>query len=148
MKVKTERECEYKECRKVFKKYRTTDKYCSGKCEIADKGESRLKPKKTVKIKKLSDKKMKQNLQYLADRVIFLGKPENRVCPVTGKHTTEIHHVRKRRGYADEYARLNNIPLLLDQRFWLAVSREGHQKIEDNPEWAYEMGYSIRNNSL
>jgi hypothetical protein len=32
--------------------------------------------------------------------------------------------------------------LLLDQRFWLAVSRKGHKAIEQNPEWAKKMGFS------
>jgi hypothetical protein len=32
--------------------------------------------------------------------------------------------------------------LLLDQKFWLAVSRKGHKAIEANPEWAKKMGFS------
>ena len=31
---------------------------------------------------------------------------------------------------------------------FLAVSREGHDKIENNPEWAYENGFSIRSNQI
>ena len=41
---------------------------------------------------------------------------------------------------------LNKIYLYLDKRFWLAVSHKGHRKIESEPEWAYEQGFSIRSN--
>ena len=43
---------------------------------------------------------------------------------------TEIHHRNKRRG-AD----------LLDQRGWLAVAREAHERIESNKAWARAQGY-------
>ena len=52
----------------------------------------------------------------------------------------------KRRGYADEWARENKVSLYLDKRFWLAVSHEAHEMIENNPDWAVEKGYSIRSN--
>lgn len=121
-------------------------------CSLCVESRENLKKGKIVvkartPVKKVSDKRKVENLQYAADRIVFLNKPENRICPVTGQRAKEVHHMRKRRGYADELARLNNIPLLLDQRFWLAVSRDGHEAIENNPEWAYEKGYSIKNNS-
>jgi hypothetical protein len=56
----------------------------------------------------------------------------------------DIHHMTGRVGYADEWARENDVPLLLDERFWLAVSREGHIKIEENPVWAWENQYSFK----
>ena len=62
---------------------------------------------------------------------------------ITKEKATDIHHKMGRIGYADEWARQENIPLLLDVRFWLAVSRKGHQMIEENPEWAKENNYSI-----
>ena len=43
----------------------------------------------------------------------------------------EVHHKRGRIG-----------DLLLDETHWLAVSRKGHVKIEMNPRWAKEMGFS------
>lgn len=83
-------------------------------------------------IAKVSSKRKIQNLQYSADRIVFLNKPENRICPVTGNKTTDVHHRKGRVG-----------DLFLNQEFWLAVSREGHIEIEEHPEWAKEMGYSI-----
>lgn len=94
---------------------------------------------KPVKIKEIgkpiprrSKKRTVQELQYNADVKIFLGKPENQKCPVTGKQTNQVHHKKGRIG-----------SLLLDQRYWLAVSDEGHREIELNPDWAKEMGYSL-----
>ena len=46
--------------------------------------------------------------------------------------STEIHHQNKRRG-AD----------LLDQQFWMAVSRDGHEQIEANKAWARAQGYLL-----
>lgn len=83
-------------------------------------------------IAKESKKRRVENLQYQADRIVFLGKPENRICPVTGEPATEIHHKKGRIG-----------SLLLNQKYWLAVSRKGHQQIEACPEWAKENGFSL-----
>jgi hypothetical protein len=124
-----QKECENKDCAKSFAQFRTTDKYCSAICLIKCKTPNlkSLKP-----IKKVSDKRKIENLKYSVLRIEFLGKKENRICPITGKETTEIHHKRGRIGI-----------LFLETKFWLAVSREGHVKIENNPEWAKEHGYSF-----
>lgn len=84
------------------------------------------------KIAKRSKKGQKEDRQYTIKRLRFLAQPGNQRCPVTGQMATEIHHMKGRVG-----------DLLLDQKYWLAVSREGHRKIEENPDWAKEMGYSI-----
>lgn len=57
---------------------------------------------------------------------------------------TDVHHIAGRSidSYYDEVAEQNGICLLLDERFWLPVSREGHIEIEKRPEWAKRMGYS------
>jgi len=55
---------------------------------------------------------------------------------------TDIHHKKGRVGYADQWARDNDVPLLIDERHWLPVSRVGHMQIEENPVWARKMGYS------
>jgi len=55
---------------------------------------------------------------------------------------TDIHHMKGRVGYADQWARDNDVPLLIDERHWLPVSRAGHMRIEENPAWARKMGYS------
>ncbi len=86
--------------------------------------------KKPAPIKKLSDKRAVENKEYLTLRKVFLES--HPICPITGGKTVDIHHKKGRIG-----------KLLCDIRYWLAVSREGHGRIENNPEWAYKMGYSL-----
>lgn len=82
--------------------------------------------------------------KYSRIRKEFLSKKENQKCPVTNKQTIEIHHKMGKIGYADEWARLNDVPLLIDERFFLAVSRDGHNYIEANPTKAKEKGWSVK----
>lgn len=90
------------------------------------------KPKDKYVIPKVSEKRKIENLKYAAQRIVFLGKPENRVCPISGRPTTDIHHKRGRVG-----------SLFLDERYWVALSREGHKYVEEHPAWAKENGYSL-----
>lgn len=69
-------------------------------------------------------------------------------CPVTDTDITmesDIHHKMGRIGYADEWAYENGISLLIDARYFLAVSRVGHQYIEaaENREEAEAKGWII-----
>ena len=130
--------------------YKDTQSDCQMKCEAKlvrknTKVDLHLKP--LYKIPKVSEKRKIEDLKYQVLRTKFLSKPENQICPVTKEQTTQIHHMKKRRGFADDWARENNISLYLDTRFWLAVSHTGHQWIESSPEEAYKLGYSIKNNS-
>lgn len=143
MKQKEFKEC--KVCGSPFVKYKTTDKYCSFSCYNKNRKVD-LKLKSPKPIKQVSEKRKLEDIIYKSERIKFLSLPENQKCPVTGQQTNQIHHMRKRRGYADEWARENKVSLYLDKRFWLAVSALGHEKIENNPEWAYEQGFSIRSN--
>ncbi|WP_060868532.1 hypothetical protein [Chryseobacterium indologenes] len=104
------------------------------------------KPKETKArkpIPRVSKKRAVEDAKYTAAKIQYMSKVENKICPVTGQITTDVHHKKGRVGFADQWARINNISLLLDTRFWLAVSRDGHRQIEENPSWAKEMGYSL-----
>lgn len=105
-------------------------------CYWSDNKKKNEGKQKTIKefkpIPKISQKRKIENAKYIVLRIEFLGKKENQVCPITGKKTTEIHHKKGRVG-----------SLFLDVRYWLAVSREGHKKIEENPVWAKKEGYSL-----
>ena len=105
-------------------------------CYWSDNKKKNEGKQKTIKefkpIPKISQKRKIENAKYIVLRIEFLGKKENSICPVTGEKTTEIHHKKGRVG-----------SLFLDVRYWLAVSREGHKKIEENPEWAKKEGYSL-----
>ena len=96
-------------------------------CYWSDNKKKNEGKQKTIKefkpIPKISQKRKIENAKYIVLRIEFLGKKENSICPVTGEKTTEIHHKKGRVG-----------SLFLDIRYWLAVSRKGHKKIEENPE--------------
>jgi len=81
-------------------------------------------------IAKVSKKRQAENKIYLELRKEFL---KDKICPITSSIATEVHHQRGRIG-----------KLFLDTRYWLAVSHEGHVKIENNPEWAIDKGYSLK----
>lgn len=139
------KKCADKECENEFQVFNSLQKYCSAKC-LNKNRKVDLKLKSPKPIKKVSDKRKMEDIIYRSERIKFLSLPENQICPITGQKTTQIHHKMKRRGYADEWARENKVSLYLDKRFWLAVSHEGHEMIENNPDWAVEKGYSIRSN--
>jgi len=87
------------------------------------------KPRKPIK--RISDKRAAQNKEYLILRKAYLRA--NPFCAVYPKQqATQIHHKKGRIG-----------KLLTDIKYFLPVSDEGHQKIEMNPNWAKEMGYSL-----
>lgn len=65
---------------------------------------------------------------YAVKRKAFLeANPQCTVMP--SRKATDVHHTRGRAG-----------ALFLCEEFWLAVSREGHHKINENPSWARKRG--------
>ncbi len=83
-------------------------------------------------IPKFSDKRKVENLKYTAQRIVFLGKKENKICPITKWPATEIHHT---------YCGKDRAKYYLDESTWIAVSRDGHNWIHDNPKEAREKGF-------
>lgn len=119
-------------CGTEFLQYNSLNIYCSATCKFKYAKQVNLKLKSMKPINKVSDKRKIENAKYSVLRIEFLGKKENQICPITGWSTTDIHHKKGRIG-----------DLFLDTRYWIALSREGHQHVEDNPEWAKENGYSL-----
>jgi hypothetical protein len=74
-----------------------------------------------------ADRRLIMDKLYQPRRVRWLAR--NTVCAVTGARATDVHHVRGRAG-----------TLLIDERFWVPVSRAGHRWIEDNKELARKAG--------
>lgn len=100
--------------------------WCSDSCRIEYQ-----KTRLAKAIRPRSVKRSKQETEYRRIRVKFLeDHPKCAVYPELD--STEIHHMKGRIG-----------KLLTDTRFFLAVSRQGHERIEMNPEWAIENGYSL-----
>lgn len=89
-------------------------------------------PKKAIP--KRTSKRAEEEALYYKNRAIFLALPENQFCAVfPWLRATQVHHKAGRIG-----------KLLYDMRFFLAVSDDGHRKIEMEPTWAKEMNFSIQ----
>jgi len=97
--------------------------------------------KKRIPIAKVSFKMKKELAIYTAIKGPWI---KNKRCAVYPHYkATDIHHMMGKVGFADKWARENNIPLLIDKRFWLPVSRIAHNKITDDTQWAIKNGYSL-----
>lgn len=95
------------------------------------------KAKKEVKpIPKQSEKRKELDKEYNKEAKKF--KQDNPVCKVKGCNnpTEHVHHMKGRIG-----------SLLLDKNYWLPVCMKCHLKIESNPAWAKQNGYSLNRNS-
>lgn len=84
-------------------------------------------------MKKRSSKRSSDERKYSAAHSSFCSSWP--VCPVTGGTTTQIHHSAKREG-----------KWLLWERYWIAVSLEGHAWIEANKKEAEKYGLMVRIN--
>lgn len=147
------KKCRGNNCDNTFTPGSSLDKYCSFKCAkpyLKPMNRSGIQPSNSNKreriirkpIKVMSTKMKTQLAKYHRLKIKFMERPENKLCPVNKQPTTDVHHMMGRVGFADDFARENDIPLLLDERFWLAVSRSGHRWIEENPTQAKERGFS------
>lgn len=92
------------------------------------------KEKKVYKLRPLSKKRNKQNNDYLKKRREYLlrhkeCKPNEEGCE---GEANQIHHMKGREG-----------GLLTDETYFLECCNNCHRLIEDNPEWAINMGYSV-----
>lgn len=111
---------------------------------------------KRTRINRVSAKRAEQNCKYIVAREGFLRL--HPVCQIwicekqydesevvaaynAGQRTfrgelmpqaTQIHHRNKRHGER-----------LLDQRWWMAVCRANHERVEANKSWARDKGYLL-----
>jgi hypothetical protein len=88
-------------------------------------------------IQKVSEKQGKLLSKYAQLKKKFML---GRWCAYHGKPClpTDIHHAKGRIGFADD----QEIPLLVDVRYFVPLCREAHKFIEENPKFAKENGYS------
>jgi len=88
-----------------------------------------------AKIASVSKKQGARLKHYSVDRKEFLKQPENEFCFVDGcgKKATTIEHQKGRDGYADKFARDNDIWLLNDIRFWKPCCLQHNLEFENNP---------------
>lgn len=111
-------------CKTKFKQVRFLQKTCSNECE--------KEYREGNPVKKISNKsegqKIRENI-YKDLRVIYLNKYQK--CEVNNSHkSTEIHHISGRNG-----DRLNDVS------FFLAVCRDCHIYIHENPKEARAKGW-------
>ncbi|WP_312394799.1 hypothetical protein [Chryseobacterium sp.] len=87
-------------------------------------------------IPKKSAKRKKEDPIYTRERLRFLAQPENLRCFIEGcnKSADTVEHTMGRKGFADQWARDNNISLYLDVRFWKPCCNEHNLELERNPE--------------
>lgn len=99
-------------------------------------------PEEKEPIKKQSEEMKRLMAIYVRQKMKWI---KGKMCAVLKNvPATDVHHSAGRsiNEFYDEWARERNICLLLDERFWIPVSREGHIEIENRPDWAKLMGYS------
>ena len=95
-------------------------------------------------IKAVSVKKQRELRKYRKIKSEFLSKPENKTCAVTGcNNPAGVHHKKGRVGFADDWARNNDVTLLIDVRFFLPACDPHNEEFERRPNWARENGYSL-----
>lgn len=135
-------------CKNKFVPMYFLQKYCGeSSCIVAENEykEEKLKEKqkrpnlqlsKMKNIKKVSDKRALENIIYNSERIKFLQLPENKKCFIEwcNLEANTIEHSMGRKGFADEYARENNISLYLDKRFWKPCCLKHNLELENNPE--------------
>lgn len=143
--------CRDSECNNQFTPFLSTQKFCSSACTYKNRKES--KPRQPIRNK--SKKQASLDRAYTVLRKEFLNRTENKYCPVAyyflkkdlstedyikwreSIETTEVHHKAGRVG-----------KLYLDVSKWLAVSRQGHRYIHDNPEEAYSKDWLIKSSTV
>lgn len=101
-------------------------------CGAARRKQDRIKPKIVKPVKKVTEKRAKQNQEYAKLRKEYLEVYP--VCEVVECHnkSKEIHHMAGRDG-----------DKLTDPDNFLAVCPSCHHKITVDSAWALENGYSI-----
>lgn len=125
--IKTKRKCDNKGCNNPH--------FAKGFCKWHQYLRSDYKKPefKQTKINPVSKKRAALDRAYSILRKKFLEQPENKYCPVAklvfGKvlETTDVHHTYSGKDRSKHYLQVDT---------WIAVSREGHNYIHDNPAWA------------
>lgn len=129
--------CASKGCDKTFKQYNSLIVYCSPECKIKNQ-----KPKSNkiyAKPNKVSEKRLKLVPVYEKVRIEVLSESKFK-CFIDGCNNVAntVEHKMGRKGFADDWARENNIPLLIDKRYLAACCSFHNTELERNPELSIE----------
>jgi hypothetical protein len=132
-------------CRTKFTVTRFLQKHCeSPECKIAEKKyQEEKRSGKMVKtpkaIPKFSDKRKVLNPLYAKVRIEVLVEAKFK-CFIDGctNVANTCEHTMGRKGFADQWARDNDIPLLIDKRYLKACCFHHNGELENNPELSKE----------
>lgn len=129
-----QKKCKNKECGKIFKQYNSLQSYCSLACKSKCKPPD-LKLKSLYKIHKVSEKRKALMPIYEKVRIEVLTEAKF-VCFIAGckNVANTCEHQMGRKGFADQWAIDNNIPLLVDKRFLKACCLWHNGELENNSE--------------
>lgn len=119
--------CKNPSCQKYFIQHNSLQRYCSHACQTSHKG-------KAKKINPVSKKRKEDNEIYSEMRKQFLEKFPICFIDGCGQYADTIEHTRGRAGYADQWARDNDITLYLDIRYWAPCCLKHNLELETNPE--------------
>ncbi len=138
-----QKQCKDLGCDNYFTPYKSTNKYCSRECFNKNQTPN-LQLKLIYKpIKKVSDKRKKLNSIYEKVRIEILSEAKF-VCFIDEckNVANTIEHLAGRVGFYDDWARENNIPLLIDKRFLKPCCLAHNGELETNPELSRKYQYS------
>jgi hypothetical protein len=126
--------CADKNCSNEFKQYNSLQKYCGSVCMNKNR-KPNLKLKSLYKIPKVSDKRKALIPIYEKVRIEVLAEAKF-ICFIDGckNVANTIEHTAGRKGFYDDWARDNNISLLVDKRFLKACCLFHNGELESNPE--------------
>jgi len=121
----------------VWKQYNSLQKCICEKCLEVNR-KQKIKP-----IKQYSDKRKELNKVYEKLRIEVLSEAKFK-CFIDGctNVANTVEHLMKRKGYADEWAKENNIPLLIDKRYLRACCLHHNGELERNSELSKKYQYS------
>jgi hypothetical protein len=130
-------------CGKEFKQYNSLNSYCSFECKNKFGKPANLKLKDCTPIKKVSDKRKELNKIYESVRIEILSESKFK-CFIDGctNVANTVEHLMGRKGFADQWAKDNNIPLLIDKRYLRPCCLVHNGELETNPELAKKYQYS------
>jgi hypothetical protein len=97
-------------------------------------------------INKRSEKTAKIESRYLTRlRTWKRGKKCAATFPHDCSNEIQCHHMASRgTHFYDEYAEEREIPLTLDERFWMPLCPVAHDYVTEHSKWACENGYSFK----
>ena len=117
-------------------------------CNARDRKAAKIKGADNVNgINNKSEKQSYWDRKYFAKLKTWKrGKKCAAKFPHDCSDALECHHMYSRsvNAYHDEWARENEIPELLDDRFWLPVCPDAHRYLTDHSDFAWANGYSFK----